>query len=140
PLRARRLWEAAGRITACGWPDDLAELPGVGRYTALAVAVQVDGVDASPVETNVRRVVERRAGRQLTPSQAAAASAEAGRPLVGRNRFLALMDAGALLCRPRQPRCDTCPLRTGCATGAGEPPAVRPRRHAPFEGSFRQRR
>lgn len=145
PRRARRLWEASTAVTAGGWPGDLAALPGVGRYTADAVAAQVDGQDAPAVETNVRRVVERRAGRRLTLAEAAAASLEAGRPLEGRDRLLALMDVGALLCRPRAPRCPECPLRPGCATAAtGAPPVAatlgRPRRQAPFEGSFRQRR
>jgi A/G-specific adenine glycosylase len=144
PRRARRLWETARAITASGWPADLADLPGVGRYTAEAVGAQVDGRDAPAVETNIRRVVERRAGRRLTPAEAAAASLEAGRPLGGRDRFLALMDVGALVCRPRAPRCPECPLSAGCATAAGagppSPDLGRPRRQTPFEGSFRQRR
>jgi A/G-specific adenine glycosylase len=149
PRRARRLWEAAGVVAASGWPEDLAVLPGVGRYTAEAVAAQVDGRDAAAVETNVRRVVERRAGRVLAPREAAAASREAGRPLTGRDRLLALMDVGAVLCRPRAPRCPECPLRPSCATAAavaaGGPSAAdpalgrRPRQPA-YEGSFRQRR
>jgi A/G-specific adenine glycosylase len=143
PRRARRLWEAAGRIAAGGWPDDLSELPGVGRYTAEAVAAQVDGRDAPAVETNIRRVVERRAGRRLSPSEAATASRDAGTPLEGRDRLLALMDIGAVLCRPREPRCPECPLEPGCATAAaGTPDATlgrRPRQPA-YEGSFRQRR
>ncbi|HEV7686511.1 MAG TPA: A/G-specific adenine glycosylase, partial [Acidimicrobiia bacterium] len=81
PRRARRLWEAAERIAAHGWPEALTDLPGVGRYTADAMAAQVDGRDAPAIETNVRRVVERRAGRTLSPSEAAAASREAGAPL-----------------------------------------------------------
>ena len=143
PRRARRLWEAAVRITTEGWPADLTELPGVGVYTAGAVSAQVDGRDAPAVETNIRRVVERRAGRPLTPGEAAAASCLVGRPLAGRDRFLALMDVGALVCRPRAPRCPECPLRRGCATATGTAPlsATAPvRRQAPFEGSFRQRR
>jgi A/G-specific adenine glycosylase len=119
----------------------------------------VDGQDAPAIETNIRRVVERRAGRSLTPSEAAAASRTAGRPLSGRDRLLALMDIGAVLCRPRQPRCPECPLKPGCATAAvvvaaGDPPAGgsgsptaavdpdlgRRPRQAPYEGSFRQRR
>jgi A/G-specific adenine glycosylase len=164
PRRARRLWEAAGRIAAAGWPDDLTDLPGVGRYTADAISAQVDGHDAPAIETNIRRVVERRAGRTLTPAEAVAASRDAGHPLAGRERLLALMDVGALLCRPRQPRCSECPLASGCATaaaiaaghigaaaasspGARAPiPAVhwetlgRGPRQAPYEGSFRQRR
>jgi A/G-specific adenine glycosylase len=149
PRRARRLWEAAGVVAAAGWPDDLAVLPGVGRYTAEAVAAQVDGRDAAAVETNVRRVVERRAGRVLPPREAAAASRAAGRPLDGRDRLLALMDVGAVLCRPRRPRCPECPLEPECATAAavaaGGASAAdaslgrRPRQPA-YEGSFRQRR
>jgi A/G-specific adenine glycosylase len=160
PRRARRLWEAAGRIAATGWPEDLSDLPGVGRYTAEAVAAQVDGRDAPAIETNVRRVVERRAGRVLSPAEAAAASRDAGHPLTGRDRLLALMDIGAVLCRPRRPRCGECPLEPGCATApliaagdpsgrpgrAGEPSAEpwtalgRRPRQAAYEGSFRQRR
>src|SRR5207302_7967390 len=100
PRRARRLWEAAERIAAGGWPDDLTELPGVGRYTAEAVAAQVDGRDAPAIETNIRRVAERRAGRRLTPAEAGAASRDAGAPLSGRDRPPALTDLGAVLCRP----------------------------------------
>jgi A/G-specific adenine glycosylase len=144
PRRARRLWEAAGQITSGGWPDDLTGLPGVGGYTAEAIRAQVDGHDAPAIETNIRRVVERRAGRPLTPAEAASASREAGHPLTGRDRLLALMDVGAVLCRPRQPRCLECPLEPGCVTaaaGALADPALgrRPRQPA-YEGSFRQRR
>ena len=59
PRRARRLWEASVVIAADGWPDDLTALPGVGRYTAGAVAAQADGVDVPALDVNVRRVVER---------------------------------------------------------------------------------
>jgi A/G-specific adenine glycosylase len=144
PRRARRLWEAAGQIAAGGWPDDLTDLPGVGRYTAEAISAQVDDRDAPAIETNIRRVVDRRAGRLLSPAEAAAASRDAGHPLTGRDRLLALMDVGAVLCRPRDPRCPECPLEPGCATAAAGPgfnPALgrRPRQPA-YEGSFRQRR
>ena len=105
-------------------------LPGVGRYTADAVAAQVDGRDVPAIETNIRRVVERRAGRGLSPAEAAAASREAGHPLTGRNRLLALMDVGAVLCRPRTPRCPVCPLEPGCDTAAvlaaGDPSTAAP--------------
>ncbi|HYH48350.1 MAG TPA: A/G-specific adenine glycosylase [Acidimicrobiia bacterium] len=149
PRRARRLWEAAGQIAAQGWPGDLCELPGVGRYTADAVAAQADGRDTAAIETNIRRVVERRAGRTLSPTEAGTASRDAGAPLTGRDRLLALMDVGALLCRPRDPRCPECPLEPGCATASavasGGPAAADPRlgrraRQPAYEGSFRQRR
>jgi A/G-specific adenine glycosylase len=117
----------------------------VGRYTAGAVAAQADGADVPAVETNIRRVLERHAGRHLTPNEADAVYATAGRGLSGRDRLLALMDVGALLCRPRGPECKPCPLRRGCATAAGTAalPVTelgRPARQAPFAGSFRQRR
>jgi A/G-specific adenine glycosylase len=145
PRRARRLWEAAVQVAAAGWPDNLAELPGIGRYTADAMAAQVDGRDAPAIETNIRRVVERRAGRALSPKEAAAASREAGHPLTGRDRLLALMDIGAVLCRPRAPRCPECPLEPGCATASAADPSAfealaRRPRQAAYEGSFRQRR
>jgi A/G-specific adenine glycosylase len=57
PRRARRLWEAAVHVTQHGWPDDLTQLPGVGRYTAGAVRCQADGVDVPAVDVNIRRVV-----------------------------------------------------------------------------------
>jgi A/G-specific adenine glycosylase len=139
PRRARRLWEAAVAITERGWPDDLTELPGVGRYTAAAVAAQSDDADAVAVEVNVRRVVERVAGRRLTPAQAESAARDVGGGLGGRDRLLALMDLGALVCRSRQPRCDACPLAPRCA-GRGPVDGERRSRQGRFEGSFRQRR
>src|SRR5262249_12532070 len=57
--RALNLHRAAARIAACGWPDDLTELPGVGRYTADAVACFALGARVLPVDTNVARVRER---------------------------------------------------------------------------------
>jgi A/G-specific adenine glycosylase len=139
PRRARWLWETAVIVTEHGWPDDLTELPGVGRYTAAAVAAQADGADVVALEVNVRRVVERVAGARLREPAADDTARAIGGPLAGRDRLLALMDVGALLCRPRNPRCDECPLRPQCrARGPidGERRSVQGR----YEGSFRQRR
>jgi A/G-specific adenine glycosylase len=139
PRRARRLWEAAVVIAADGWPDDLTCLPGVGRYTAQAVAAQCDDADVPAVEVNGRRVAERATGRALSDRDAEAALVELGAPLRGRDRLLALMDVGALVCRPRDPRCDACPLRRRCAT-RGARADERSSRQPRYEGSFRQRR
>jgi A/G-specific adenine glycosylase len=139
PRRARRLWEAAAAISEHGWPDDLTRLPGVGRYTARAIAAQSDGVDVPAVEVNGRRVAERVSGRALSDRQAEMVLASIGSPLRGRDRLLALMDVGALLCRPREPRCGECPLRRRCAT-RGVRDGERRSRQGRFEGSFRQRR
>ena len=139
PRRARRLWDAAVAIVADGWSDDLTSLPGVGRYTARAVAAQCDDVDVPAVEVNGRRVAERVAGRALSDRDAEDVLVELGAPLRGRDRLLALMDIGALVCRAREPQCDVCPLRRRCAT-RGARPGERGSRQSRYEGSFRQRR
>ena len=139
PRRARRLFDAATFIRDHGWPDDLAELPGIGRYTAAAIAAQVDDLDVPAVEVNVRRVVERVVGTRLTERTAERAMVRVGRPLHGRDRLLALMDVGAIVCRPRAPQCGECPLRERCATRGPLPDETR-HTQAPFAGSFRQRR
>lgn len=139
PRRARRLHDAAVVIARDGWPEDLRALPGVGAYTAGAIADQVHDDDLPAIDVNIRRVLERRAGRLLTPKEADAAYRRTGRPLSGRDRLLAIMDLGAAVCRARDPQCGACPLRRGCATRGPLPGEVRTKQ-APFEGSFRQRR
>jgi A/G-specific adenine glycosylase len=139
PRRARRLWEAATAIAERGWPNDLAALPGVGRYTARAVVAQVDDADVPAVEVNGRRVTERVIGRTLSDRDAEDVMREIGAPLRGRDRLLALMDVGALVCRAQEPRCGECPLQRRCAT-RGVRDGERRSRQGKFEGSFRQRR
>lgn len=139
PRRARRLHDAAVVIARDGWPEDLRALPGVGAYTAGAIADQVHDDDLPAIDVNIRRVLERRAGRLLTPKEADAAYRRTGRPLRGRDRLLAIMDLGAAVCRARDPQCGACPLRRSCATRGPLPGEVRTKQ-APFEGSFRQRR
>src|SRR3954454_12191023 len=117
--RALSLHRAARQVAAHGWPDDLTELPGVGRYTADAVASFAFGRPVLPVDVNVRRVSER-TGHDFSPA--------AGQ---------ALMDLGKTVCLARVPRCSVCPL-AGCPSrGRRFEPS---RRQGPFEGSFRQRR
>jgi A/G-specific adenine glycosylase len=118
--RALSLHRAAQHVAAHGWPDDLTELPGVGRYTADAVACFAFGRDVLPVDVNVRRVQER-TGHVFT-----AAAAQA------------LMDLGATVCLARIPRCDVCPLGEGCPSRGNRYEPLR--KQGPFEGSFRQRR
>jgi A/G-specific adenine glycosylase len=118
--RAVNLHRAAKRVTAEGWPDDLTELPGVGRYTADAVARFAFGAPVLPVDTNVRRVQER-TGETFSPACAHA-----------------LMDLGATVCLARVPRCGICPLAERCpSVGRRYEPL---RRQGRLEGSFRQRR
>ena len=118
--RALALHRAAQQVAAHGWPEDLTELPGVGRYTADAVACFAFGRPVLPVDVNVRRVSER-TGHEFSPAAAQA-----------------LMDLGKTVCLARIPRCDVCPLEAACPSrGLRFEPA---RRQGPFEGSFRQRR
>jgi A/G-specific adenine glycosylase len=139
PRRARWLWEAARRIDAHGWPDDLRALPGVGRYTAAAVLAQVDDADTIGVEVNVRRVCERVRGARLSPIEAERAAVKIAAPLTGRDRLLALMDLGAVVCVSRTPACAHCPIVGGCVTRGALADETR-HRQAAYAGSFRQRR
>ncbi len=118
--RALALHRAAQHVAAHGWPDDLTELPGVGRYTADAVDCFAFGRPVLPVDVNVRRVSER-TGHAFSPAAAQA-----------------LMDLGKTVCLARIPRCGICPLAAGCPS-RGSRFAAR-RRQGQFEGSFRQRR
>jgi A/G-specific adenine glycosylase len=139
PRRARWLWDAARRIDTDGWPDDLAELPGVGRYTAAAVAAQCDDADVIGIEVNIRRVCERMHGDRLPTRAAEAAAVAIAAPLRGRDRLLALMDLGATVCTARNPRCDECPIARDCSTRGPLETETRFRQSA-YKGSFRERR
>ena len=139
PRRARWLWEDAVYVTAHGWPEDLRVLPGIGRYTAAAIAAQVDDTDTVGIEVNIRRVCERVAGRRLSEREAELEAAAIAAPLRGRDRLLALMDLGATVCTARQPACERCPIARRCAT-RGELAGETRHRQARYEGSFRQRR
>jgi A/G-specific adenine glycosylase len=129
-----------------GWPDtveELAHLPGVGPYTARAVACFALGLRVAPVDTNVARVLARSlAGTdpsRLTPSARQRLADQAMAPDEAWAWSSALMDVGALHCRPR-PRCQGCPLEARCrwrALGPAAPPP-RPRAQAPFAGSDRR--
>lgn len=127
--------------------DTLLSLPGVGDYTARAVACFAFGQRVPVVDTNVRRVVARAVG----------GSAQAGPPAVRRDLesvsallpaareeavafSVALMELGALVCTARAPRCSDCPLAGSCAwVAAGRPPWDGPRRRTQtYAGTDRQ--
>jgi A/G-specific adenine glycosylase len=139
PRRARWLWEAADQIAREGWPADLVTLAGVGRYTASAIAAQVDDADQVGIEVNIRRVCERSTGARLSESEVESAARKIARGLRGRERLLALMDLGATVCTARDPSCAVCPLARSCAT-RGTLDGETKRRQGRYEGSFRQRR
>jgi A/G-specific adenine glycosylase len=125
--RALNLWRAARVVVdehGSELPRDVAaleRLPGIGPYTARAVAAIAFGLPVGAVDTNVRRVLGRtlagsRDGIAAKELQAVAdASVPAGRSAAWTH---ALMDVGATLCRPAAPRCGDCPARDLCAYAA----------------------
>ena len=129
-------------------PDDieaLERLPGVGPYTARAVAALAFGRPVGAIDVNVRRVLNRILGGSsdaFSPAELqmiADASVPPDAPGVWTH---ALMDIGATLCKPGVPRCESCPARLACRYAAArdrrEPPAHSTReRPAAFETTSR---
>jgi A/G-specific adenine glycosylase len=123
-------------------PELLKRLPGVGPYTAAAIASIAFGVPVAAIDVNIRRVIARlRLGRD---------DADDGDVRAAANRWLdrdhpgswnqALMDVGREHCRP-VPRCDGCPLAPSCRfRRSGRPPLSPRRAQGRFEGSTRQLR
>lgn len=155
PRRALRLHAAAVAITTAydgvvpSSLEALLSLPGVGAYTARAVASFAHGQRHPVVDTNVRRVLARvvdgleRAGSPRLSADLAAASRWLPDEPVAAARFgVALMELGALVCTARAPRCGDCPLLSCCAwAGAGHPAyAGPPVRAQSWQGSDRQAR
>jgi A/G-specific adenine glycosylase len=118
--RAVNLHRAAQRVAESGWPSDLTELPGVGRYTASAIGCFAFGEPVLPVDINVKRVLER-SGQSF-----------------GAGSAQALMDLGATVCLARVPRCGRCPLARACPSRGRRYEPLR--KQTPFAGSFRERR
>lgn len=153
PRRALRLHEAATGIARdFGGEvphdyDDLRSLPGIGDYTAAAVAAFAFGRRHVVLDTNVRRVLARVVtGDELPPRSVRRlerVTAEELLPGDGQQAAawsVGVMELGALVCRVAAPRCDACPLRARCAWRlAGYPPdAGPPRPVQTFAGTDRQ--
>ncbi|MCA1822731.1 MAG: A/G-specific adenine glycosylase [Mycobacteriales bacterium] len=154
PRRALHLHAAActmvarhgGRVPTA--LDDLLGLPGVGPYTARAVAALAHGQRHPFIDTNVRRVVARAVhGRPRTSGMLPAAELADVAALLPRSPRAAarcgsaLMEFGARVCTARAPRCASCPLRRRCAwRAAAYPPDTTPRRRPEWTGSDRQAR
>ena len=138
--RARNLHAAAQKLAADGFPSDEAgwrELPGVGPYTAAAIAAIAHGQATNVVDGNVERVMARLYAVE-TPLPAAKAELKAlAGALVGPERpgdwAQGLMDLGATVCTPRAPQCLLCPWRVSCAAFATGAPETYPRRAAKVE-------
>jgi A/G-specific adenine glycosylase len=153
PRRALRLHAcAAALVERHGGevPEDLdalLALPGVGSYTARAVAAFAYGQRQPVVDTNVRRLVARAVGGvpDAGPATTAAdlaltAALLPDEPARAARASAAFMELGALICVARGPRCGDCPLATTCAwRAAGAPTAAGPsRRRQGYAGTDRQ--
>ena len=151
PRRARSLHEAARRISDSGrFPstvEELMDLPGVGPYTARAVAAFAFDLDVGVLDTNVGRLLARLAGERLRP---AAAQTMADDLVPKGDAWIwnqVVMDFGATVCTARSPRCNHCPVSGRCAW-AGSTERADPAqgsagvsgKQARFEGSDRQAR
>ncbi|MBE1486540.1 A/G-specific adenine glycosylase [Plantactinospora soyae] len=148
PRRALRLHECASALVERhdgAVPADLEQLlalPGVGSYTARAVAAFAYGQRYPVVDTNVRRLVARAvagepdAGPATRPADLVATEALLpAHPGTAARASAAFMELGALICTARSPRCVDCPLATRCAwraSGRTAPPGPtrRPQRYA----------
>ena len=152
PRRALRLHETAVIVTekyAGELPstrDELLSLPGIGAYTAAAVAVFAFGRKHAVLDTNVRRVLARLAsGREFPGQQPSVAEYRLAESLlpdddaVAARWSVAVMELGALMCTAAAPRCDDCPVAQRCAwLAAGRPAAaIRPVGQT-YEGTDRQ--
>ena len=155
PRRALRLHAAARAITerhAGAVPDSLGALralPGVGSYTAAAVASFAFGQRHAVLDTNVRRVLARLVRGDLRPPPSPTAmevrlaeSLLPAEPGLAPRWSVAMMELGALICIAERPRCADCPVVSECAwhragRPAGDPRQAR-RRSQDYEGTDRQ--
>jgi A/G-specific adenine glycosylase len=135
--RARNLHACAKEIARRGgrFPDeetDLRALPGIGAYTAAAIAAIAFGRQTAPVDGNIARILARLIALDEPLARARDEIQAAARMLAPIRRAgdfaQALMDIGATICRPKNPDCSSCPLARHCAAfQTGEPEAYPPR-------------
>jgi A/G-specific adenine glycosylase len=153
PRRALRLHAAAtaiverygGRVPSAY--DDLRALPGVGDYTAAAIATFGFGLRHAVLDTNVRRVLARLlSGVEVPPVAATAGEKRLAESLLPEDEAdaatwsIALMELGALVCTAGRPKCDACPVADACAWRAAGYPAYDgpPRKAQTWAGTDRQ--
>jgi A/G-specific adenine glycosylase len=149
PRRALRLQECA-RIVATEHggvvpsdPAELERLPGIGVYTAAAVAVFHYGGRHAVVDTNVRRVVARLGGRSDAGTATTKADLAAAESLLPEDAptaarvSVALMELGALVCTARKPECGGCPVGDVCGFSGQEVPEGPSRKRQRYKGTNR---
>jgi A/G-specific adenine glycosylase len=145
--RALALRRVAAHVASHGWPREvvaLERLPGIGPYTARAVASLSFGEPVGVVDTNVRRWLVRRFGLPAGPARGALqaladALALAGAAADAAPWTHATMEFGAAICTSRDPRCGACPIAEGCPSRGLNSPVPVPRQAA-FAGSDRAHR
>ena len=156
PRRALRLHETATILVARHGGsvpadlDTLRTLPGIGSYTAAAVASFAFGQRHAVLDTNVRRVLARLAAGQPWAGGASSAASVAERrlaesllpaePAVAARWSVAVMELGALVCTAASPRCGDCPVAGDCAwlaAGRPAPPGAARRRTQKYDGTDR---
>jgi A/G-specific adenine glycosylase len=134
--RARNLHACAQEVARRGgrFPQterELRALPGVGAYTAAAVAAIAFEAEAAPVDGNIARILARLHAIESPIAAARRRIGEAAAELTPAERpgdfAQALMDIGATICRPRNPDCPACPLREACAAHRAGEAAAYPR-------------
>lgn len=122
--RARALRAAAKQVSASGgFPRSstaMTELPGVGRYTAAAVASIAYGEPVAVVDGNVKRVLGRLSGRELQEEENWQLAGELLDPKGPGDFNQAMMELGATVCLPGKPQCERCPVVTLCARRGAE--------------------
>ncbi|AQQ16068.1 A/G-specific adenine glycosylase [Corynebacterium glaucum] len=147
PRRALRLKECAQAIvdahrgTVPDDVDDLLALPGIGEYTARAVACFAYGQNVAVVDTNVRRVYARaeRGEENAKPRKAEIAEVAALLPVENGPEFsVGLMELGALVCTSRAPKCEACPVSECAWVAAGKPAGEVKLSTQKFAGTDRQ--
>jgi A/G-specific adenine glycosylase len=122
--------------------DVLRELPGVGPYTAAAIAAIAYDAPATPVDGNIERVVARLFAVSAPPPQAKPELQRLARGLMPRRRAgdfaQAMMDLGATICTPKRPACALCPWMESCAGYRTGNPTPFPQRARKREGLLRR--
>jgi A/G-specific adenine glycosylase len=133
--RARLLHEAAKSMAASGVPnteEGWRMLPGVGPYTAAAVAAIAQGAPANAVDGNIERVMARLFAVETPLPAAKPVLREKAASLVRAARASdwpqALMDLGATICTPTKPACAICPISFACNASKAGTAATLPRR------------
>jgi A/G-specific adenine glycosylase len=121
---------------------ELRGLPGIGDYTAAAIAAIAFDLPASPVDGNIERVVARLFAVDEPLPAAKGALRRLARDLTPRRRAgdfaQAMMDLGAALCTPKRPACALCPWNDACAAFARGDAETFPRRTAKRAGTLRR--